>query len=89
MNVALFFIALEPWCLKEDFPQLLRTVSVGAFAAGPVRPPAHIRRRGPHGSSLRTLKALYSSALFLNKDNLMLLVSGAQLAFEKIAMSEL
>ena len=27
------------------------------------------------------------SALFLNKDNLMLLVSGAQLAFEKIAMS--
>ena len=39
MNVALFFIALELWCLKEDFPQLLRTVSVGAFAAGPVRPP--------------------------------------------------
>jgi hypothetical protein len=30
---------LEPWCLKEDFPQLMRTVSVGALAAGPVSPP--------------------------------------------------
>ena len=47
MNVALFFIALEPWYLKEDFPQLLRTVSVGAFAAGPVRPPRISAERAP------------------------------------------
>jgi hypothetical protein len=70
MNVALFFIMLEPWCLKEDFPQLMRTVSVGALAAGPVGP--RVYPQGLHGSSLRTPNALYSSAVLRNRDNLML-----------------